>query len=251
MAFDVICSHLRKSFSSAERTSTPCADLSVRFPAGCISTIIGESGCGKTTLLRIIAGLEPAEAGSVTFCDANQKRPARVAMVFQEPRLMDWLTVEENVALAVRHLPRALARERVASALQSVALDACAQAMPAELSGGMAQRVGFARALAADPDVLLLDEAFSALDALTRERLRREFVRIHAARPMTVIAVTHDVLEAVLLSSHIHKLAHGRLEQSWHVPVAYPRALDDARVADLAATLTAAFLDTAGAARDG
>ncbi len=231
--FDLICSSLTKSFTSrtdAQKQRTPVDRLSTTFAAGEISTIIGESGCGKTTLLRLLAGLETPDSGTVTYSENGTQGRPKIGMVFQEPRLFPWLTVEENVALAVRRLPEKERRQRVQQTLEIVGLAGRANALSGELSGGMAQRAGFARALVRRPDILLMDEPFSALDALTRERLRSEFVRIFSHSPMTVVLVTHDVWEAALLSRSIYKLADGALQKLTEIDTAYPRRIDDMRI---------------------
>ena len=253
----VVCTHLIKRFAKPapqkaglwarlaggrrSETLTVVDDLNLAFTPGAVTAIVGESGCGKTTLLRLIAGLESPDAGGITVSDASGK-PARIGMVFQEPRLFAWLTVAENVALAVRDLPPEEQSRRVRETLTAVGLTDFAEAYPHELSGGMAQRAGFARALAGNPDVLLLDEAFSALDALTRDRLRREFLRILEARPMTVILVTHDVLEAVLLAQDIIKLSAGKVVRRWQCGAPHPRRITDTGPAALAAEITDSFM---------
>lgn len=255
--FSVTCTHLFKRFTkpspksggfwarlaggqAVSDTLTVVDDLNLTFAAGAVTAIVGESGCGKTTLLRLIAGLETPDSGCVTVADASGNS-ARIGMVFQEPRLFAWLTVAQNVALAVRELPAEEQHRRVKETLATVGLSDFSNALPHELSGGMAQRAGFARALAGNPDVLLLDEAFSALDALTRDRLRREFLRIFQARPMTVILVTHDVLEAVLLAQDIIKLSAGQIERRWRCDAPYPRRITDPHPAALAAEITDSF----------
>ena len=241
--FSVSCSHLVKHFAGV----TPARDLCFEFEAGAITAIVGRSGCGKTTLLRMIAGLEAPESGSIAFTDraggSRGRRPV-ISMVFQEPRLFPWLTVRENIALAVRRKPAAEQRALVDETLETVALSAAADKMPRELSGGMAQRVGMARALCRHPDILLLDEAFSALDALTREKLRAEFIEIASRRPMTTILVTHDVLEAVLLSRTVCRLEEGAFTQTWQVPAPYPRRLGQPGLARLADSILEAFFRT-------
>ncbi|MBQ8829143.1 MAG: ABC transporter ATP-binding protein [Burkholderiaceae bacterium] len=224
--FDIVCSGLKKVFQSGDRTSRPLDDLTVTIPAGEITAVIGESGCGKTTFLRMIAGLDKPNEGTLSFIDKDQNRQSpKVAVVFQEPRLFAWLTVRENIAMAIRHLPKDEQNEKVDQVLDLVRLTKASDLYPRELSGGMAQRVGLARALVASPDILLLDEAFSALDALTRQKLYQEFIRIHKECPMTTVLVTHDVMEAVLLSRHIHYFASGKVKASFEVPFDYPRSL--------------------------
>ncbi len=237
-------SHLTKTFAAESGPVHAVRDVTLDFPAGEIAAVIGESGCGKTTLLRLIAGLEQPDAGAVTITDASgASRPGEVAVVFQEPRLFPWLTVAENVRLAVRRLPAAEQARRLTDVLSLTGLTGAAHRYPDELSGGMAQRAGFARALAVAPDVLLLDEAFSALDALTRRRVRNEFLKIHAKRPMTTVLVTHDILEACLTARTIVRLQSGQVIQTYRVAADYPRTLSTPGVGALADAIEADFFN--------
>ena len=186
--------------------------------------LLGRSGSGKTTLLRTLAGLDPAPA------DAEIMLPRPVSVVFQEPRLLPWKPVWQNVALG---LPGADARARAEAALREVGLERHLDAWPATLSGGEAQRVALARALVREPHLLLLDEPFAALDALTRIRMHglvAELWRVHA--PTTLI-VTHDVDEAILLADRCVVLAHGRLVADILVDIAHPRRHGHARFGEL------------------
>ncbi len=236
------CEHLTKTFEGSSTIVKPVDDLTLEFEAGRISAIIGESGCGKTTLLRLIAGLETADSGKIIFGQLH--RAPVISMVFQEPRLFPWFTVEQNIALSVRHLPSTEQREKVENVLELVGLKAFREALPGELSGGMAQRVGLARALCPSPDILLLDEAFSGLDALTRRRIYGEFIRIHQKAPITTILVTHDVTEAVLLSSKVYRFAEGRCRQQFRVDFDYPRSLATEGLGELSETILDQFLHT-------
>ena len=179
---------------------------------GEIVTLVGESGSGKSTLLRIIAGLlEPSEGTVHVFGQsAEAARQARAyGIVFQNPTLYAWRTVEENVALPLEVIGLAKAERatRVAEALDLVRLAGFARSYPAQLSGGMQQRVAIARALAYRPPLLLLDEPFAALDALTRERLTQDLRAIQAQAGLTVFFVTHDIADAVFLSDHVAVLS--------------------------------------------
>ncbi|MCI5896186.1 MAG: ABC transporter ATP-binding protein [Sutterella sp.] len=236
------CEHLTKTFEGTSTIVKPVDDLTIEFQAGQISAIIGESGCGKTTLLRLIAGLEFADSGRVVFGQLHRK-PV-ISMVFQEPRLFPWFTVEQNIALSVRQLPSQEQRKKVENVLELVGLRDFRHALPSELSGGMAQRVGLARALCPLPDILLLDEAFSGLDALTRRRIYGEFIRIHQRAPITTILVTHDVMEAVLLSSNVYRFADGRCQQQFNVDFDYPRTLATEGLGELSETILDQFLHT-------
>jgi len=177
-------------------------DLSVA--RGEIVVILGASGCGKSTLLRIVAGLDRDYRGSVRVAGAEVRGPsADRGVVFQEHRLLPWLTVYENVAFAVRELPEAERKATVDAHLAMVGLGSFAGAYPHQLSGGMAQRVSIARALAARPQLLLLDEPFGALDALTKASMQEELLRIWQAERATLLLVTHDIEEAVFLADRV------------------------------------------------
>ena len=226
--FSIECQNLSKEFRSQNGSIKPVDGLSLNLKAGEIHAVIGESGCGKTTLLRLIAGLETPDCGSMSF--SPQGQVPTISIVFQEPRLFPWFTVEKNVALSVRHLSADEQNEKVRRVLELVGLSKCRELLPSQLSGGMAQRVGLARALCPEPDILLLDEAFSALDALTRSKIYPEFIRIHERQPVTTVLVTHDVTEAVLLSRNIFRLGQGRLLKTYCVDQPYPRTLATAGV---------------------
>ena len=184
--------------------------LDLEVPAGSFTAIIGPNGCGKSTLLRLVAGLLTPTAGKVRLgADEAATAPlagdGRTGLAFQQPRLLPWLTVSGNVALplAMAGAPAAERRTRAELALARVGLETAGGVRPRELSGGMAQRAGLARALITDPPVLLLDEPFSALDALTREAFDDELQRLWMQRPRTLLMVTHSVSEAIRLADRI------------------------------------------------
>ena len=171
---------------------------------GEIVAIVGGSGCGKSTLLRAISGLDRPTKGLVHLDDEVITQPhEKIGIIFQEPRLLPWLTVAENVGFGIAHLPAAERKERVARALDRVGLTDKADVWPRELSGGQAQRVAIARALMPRPEVLLLDEPFSALDAFTRADLQDHLLDLWADSKPTLVLVTHDVDEAVVLADRI------------------------------------------------
>ncbi len=178
-------------------------DLDVR--AGEFVAVVGPSGCGKTTLLNCIAGFESIDAGSITIDGEAVREPSpRRVFVFQEPGIFPWLTVEENIGFGLaRSAPEGARREIIARFIDMVGLRGFERALPSELSGGMKQRVEFARALAVEPDVLYLDEPFGSLDAFTRLEMRREIVRIWSTTGTTCILVTHDVEEACELADRV------------------------------------------------
>ncbi len=188
--------------------------------------LVGPSGCGKTTLLRLVAGLEQPTKGQVYLDGEEVQNPRRdVGLVFQEPTLMDWRTVEKNVMLPLElngHR-REEARRRVESLLDLVGLSGFEAAYPAQLSGGMAQRVALARALVHDPRLLLLDEPFGALDAMTRERMGQELLRVWRARCKTVLMVTHSVNEAIFLADRVLVLSQRPASIQAEIAVDLPR----------------------------
>jgi sulfate transport system ATP-binding protein len=194
-------------------------DVSLDIDSGELVALLGPSGCGKTTLLRIIAGLETADTGSILFSGADTTdvhvRERQVGFVFQHYALFRHMTVFENVAFGLRVKPRGLRpsdaqiKQKVHELLSLVQLDWLADRYPSQLSGGQRQRIALARALAVEPKVLLLDEPFGALDALTRAKLQDELLQIVATTQSTVVMVTHDVDEAVLLSDKIVMMTNG------------------------------------------
>jgi NitT/TauT family transport system ATP-binding protein len=198
--------------------------------------LIGASGCGKSTLLNLVAGLDGPTSGQV---DTGGRR---VGLMFQEPALFPWLTAGRNVELALRArgVPKAMRRAQVADLLDTVRLSGFADKRPHELSGGMRQRVALARALAQDADVLLMDEPFGALDAMTRDLLHDEIERICADRMLTVLFVTHNVREAARLGDRVVLLSSrpGRVIAEYQVPRQGPRRIDSPEVSKLAAALT-------------
>src|SRR6185437_15246918 len=208
-------------------------DIELAVDRGEIVGIVGTSGCGKSTLLRIVAGLERPSSGSVTL-DAvavDGPRP-EVGLVFQEPRLMPWLSVRDNVEFALAKRPREQRRPLADAALARVGLGAFANALPQQLSGGMAQRAAIARALVARPAVLLLDEPFSALDAFTRFSLQDHLLDIWRADQPTMLFVTHDIEEALVLSDRVVVMhaKPGRIHAQYRIDLPRPRRRTEARL---------------------
>ena len=202
-------------FETRNGAFTALRDINLEIKKGEFVTLIGHSGCGKSTLLNLIAGLTDPTSGYL-FLSGRQiagPGPDR-GVVFQNHSLLPWLTCFENIHLAVERVfaateTKAQLRERTARALDMVGLSTSAEKRPHEISGGMKQRVGIARALAMEPKVLLMDEPFGALDALTRARLQDELMRIVSATGSTVVMVTHDVDEAVLLADRVVMMTNG------------------------------------------
>ncbi|MEO0035689.1 MAG: Aliphatic sulfonates import ATP-binding protein SsuB [Pseudomonadota bacterium] len=200
--------------------------LTLSIPEGEILAIVGGSGCGKSTLLRLIAGLDAPSRGRIALDGAPIVEPhPDVAVVFQEPRLMPWLSIEDNVGFGIRALPAAEYRDRVEQALERVGLLDRRGHWPRELSGGQAQRVALARALVRRPRVLLLDEPFSALDALTRAGLQDHLLELWAYDRPTLILVTHDIEEALVLADRVVVMQPdpGRIRLDLPLPLARPR----------------------------
>jgi sulfonate transport system ATP-binding protein len=210
--------------------------LSLTVGTGEFVCIVGASGCGKSTLLSIVAGLDTPTSGTV---DSSGRR---VAMMFQEPALFPWMTARKNVELAMRarRVPKDQRRQRAAELLGTVHLGEFADRRPHELSGGMRQRVALARSLAQEADVLLMDEPFGALDAMTRDLLHDELERICADRKLSVLFVTHNVREAVRLGDRVVLLSSrpGRVIEEYDVPRTGPRRIDSASVAGMAGKIT-------------
>jgi nitrate/nitrite transport system ATP-binding protein len=224
--------HVDKTFIRGSQQTEVLKDITLGIDRGEYVSIIGHSGCGKSTLLNIVAGLTRATIGGVLLeeREVNEPGPDR-AVVFQNHSLLPWLTVYDNVRLAVdKVFSGAKSRaERDAWTMHNLDLVQMGHAKdkrPAEISGGMKQRVGLARALAMEPKVLLLDEPFGALDALTRAHLQDSVMAIHQKLGNTVLMITHDVDEAVLLSDRIVMMTNGpaaRIGEVLEVPLARPR----------------------------
>jgi nitrate/nitrite transport system ATP-binding protein len=224
--------HVGKTFSRGAQETEVLRDITISIDQGEYVSIIGHSGCGKSTLLNIVAGLVPVTSGGILLEDreVNSPGPDR-AVVFQNHSLLPWLTVYDNVRLAVDKVfsgtkSRADRHAWTMHNLDLVQMGHAKDKRPSEISGGMKQRVGIARALAMEPKVLLLDEPFGALDALTRAHLQDSVMAIHQKLGNTVLMITHDVDEAVLLSDRIVMMTNGpaaRIGEVLDVPLARPR----------------------------
>jgi len=209
--------------------------ISLEVARGDFVCLVGASGCGKSTLLHLLAGLDSPTAGSVAV-------EGRTALMFQEAALFPWLTLAGNVSLALRlrGVPRRERRDQVTALLQMVHLEGFADRRPHELSGGMRQRVALARALAQDADVLLMDEPFGSLDAMTRDLLHAELERLWSDRHFTALFVTHNVREAVRLANRVLVLTSrpGRVSTEFSVDIPRPRRIETPAVSALAGEIT-------------
>ncbi len=246
-AQSVRLTEVERSFPRGRDTRAVLRGVDVHVTAGEIVAVVGPSGCGKSTLLRLIGGLDAPSGGSILLDNTRVGDvDERTAVAFQEPRLLPWRTIAQNVELGLpRGTSRAEGRERVRQLLQLVGLEHAADQRPREVSGGMAQRASLARALARNPGVLLLDEPFGALDALTRLRMHDLLLKIHAAEPTTVLLVTHDVEEALYLADRVLLLRTldddaadvTSIARTITVPGHRPRDRADRGLADLRAEL--------------
>ena len=198
MAHDVRIEDLRKSYGEAP----VLGPVDLLLEAGTITVIIGRSGCGKTTLLRCLGGLERPDSGLIRV-GHGMLQPRDIGYVFQEPRLMPWLTVAANIAFGLARGDQPARDEAVGEALLRIGMPGAGHLLPKQLSGGMAQRVALARGLAAGPEVLLLDEPFSALDPFTREQMQDHLLHLHRCYGTTIVLITHDMDEALALADRI------------------------------------------------
>jgi NitT/TauT family transport system ATP-binding protein len=217
-------------------TAVPALDhVSLAVAPGEFICLIGASGCGKSTLLNLVAGLDTPTGGAISVS-------GRLAMMFQEPGLFPWLTAAGNIELALRAkgVGRVERKRRALELLETVHLGGFGPKLPHELSGGMRQRVALARALAQDADVLLMDEPFGALDAMTRDLLHDELDRVREGRNLTVLFVTHNVREAARLGDRVVLLSSrpGKVIAEYPVPIPRPRRIDSAPVSELAGSIT-------------
>jgi NitT/TauT family transport system ATP-binding protein len=218
--------HLSKHYTTRQGPLPAVEDVSFEVAPGEFLGIVGPSGCGKTTLLRLLSGLALPDQGQVCLHGQPLHGPCReIGFVFQKANLMPWRTVFDNILLPlqVQHTPSAEAEQRAARALELVGLAEFAGNYPRELSGGMEQRVAIARALVHEPEILLLDEPFGALDALTRERLNQELLRVWEISRKTVVMVTHDIREAVYLADRVLVLSQRPGRVAAMVPITLPR----------------------------
>ena len=232
----VTLDHVSKSFGAPGAANLVLDDISLNVAPGEFVCLLGASGCGKSTLLNLVAGLDQPTTGTIALPGG------RAALMFQEHALFPWLTAGQNVELALRlrGVPRTQRREEAQRLLELVRLGGAHGKRVHELSGGMRQRVAMARALAQDASVLLMDEPFAALDAITRDVLHEELTRIWEQTGVCVLFVTHNVREAVRLAQRVVLLSSrpGRIAQQWTIDLPQPRRIESSGVADLAVEIT-------------
>jgi len=239
--------NVTKRFEGASGQVTALEDITLDVREGEFLAVVGPSGCGKSTLLSLLAGLEQTNEGQIRIGDAPVVAPGRDRLVmFQQDALFPWLNVLENVMFGLRLKPALTESERLESAryhLHLVGLSNKEKARPHELSGGMRQRVALARSLAPNPRVLLMDEPFSALDALTREQLYGDIQEIFTKRKKTIVLVTHNIREAVCLGDRVVLFSPnpGRVQQVFDVNLPRPRRMNDPALAALASEVTTAL----------
>jgi len=236
----------RKSFQQGNRRNVVLEDIQLELRQGNFLTIIGPSGCGKSTLLKIIAGIDTDYTGIVSISGRQIDHPGiRQGFIFQEHRLFPWQTVEQNIA-ANFNLKDPDVKAKVKDLIETVRLTGYEKAYPSELSGGMSQRVAIARALLREPEVLLLDEPFGALDAFTRQHLQEVLLGIWREKQITMILVTHDIDEAVYLGTDLAILRAnpGQVEKVLPIDLPFPRNRADSSFQYLRQTVLEAFEKT-------
>ena len=222
---------LQKDYQTRQGTFTAFSDIDLHIHAGEVVCLLGASGCGKSSLLLTIAGLQSADQGEICLQGTRLHAPhPQVGLVFQQAALLPWLTVWDNIAfgLQLKQMPqisRSEMRSRISTAISSVHLQGFERAYPHQLSGGMAQRVALARSLARQPQLLLLDEPFSALDAITRLEMQKLLLEIIQQQHSTVLLVTHDIDEALLLGDRVLLMSRrpGRIHREWAIDQPKPR----------------------------
>lgn len=225
-AAEITFDRVGRSFEQAGRVTRALDGCSLTIRPGELFSLLGPSGTGKTTLLNLVAGFDVADTGEVRVGGRVVTRPGRDrAVVFQAPTLLPWLSARDNVAMGLRRigLSRAERRKAAIDQLTEVGLGDAANRRPHQMSGGMQQRVGIARALAMKPSVLLMDEPFAALDSYVRSEMQRLVVELHLRHPVTTVFVTHSIEEALLLSDRIGVMSAGSVSKVYDVDLPQPR----------------------------
>lgn len=239
--------HIKKVFHFPDEELEVLSDINFSIRSGEFISIVGASGCGKSTLLRLIAGLEKSTEGEIRLNDKKVEKPsAEVGFVFQESRLLPWLTVEENIAFGLhRKMSKEEQRELVQKYIDIVGLSGFEKARPKQLSGGMQQRASIARSLIGNPGVLLLDEPFGALDALTRINMQQEIQKIWEKEKKTMILVTHDIEEAIYLGDRVIIMSSrpGIIKREIQIQFPRPRYRTSPDFVDVKKTILADFFE--------
>jgi NitT/TauT family transport system ATP-binding protein len=231
-----ILSFKNVSFSYEPNLPEILHDVSFELPIGSFTVIVGPSGSGKSTILRLVTGLDKPVQGSV-------ENTARTRMIFQGGALLPWETVLENVKIGLtgRKLTDAAQEKEALAALKELGIEELKDSYPRHISGGQRQRVGIARALVSAPELLLLDEPFSALDIETSERLSEEVLRIHEAQKITMLMVSHSIEDAVRLADTVFVFRDGSIAETIHIPIPRPRRHDDPQVQEIIKKVQAAI----------
>lgn len=245
----MVFNDLQKEFATSDGVLAALGPISLTTGGGEWVSFVGPSGCGKSTLLNIAAGLTTPSAGSVRFeSETGEPRPPpRLGLMFQDPRLLPWRSALRNVSLGIEDaMPRTRWEATSQGWLTQVGLHDFANALPYQLSGGMRQRVALARTLAIEPEILLLDEPFAAVDYIARVRMQRDIESLWQTNRWTVLYVTHDPLEALLLSDRIALMSPrpGRIVREMKIDIARPRRREDPQLMSLLADLITTLDDT-------
>ena len=218
--------NISKTFKNSNGGLSVLENINFGVKEGDFVCIVGESGCGKTTLFRLISGLEKPSSGSILIDDKTVMEPSdEIGLVFQNPRLLPWLSVKKNIEFGFKIRKKVIPDNIIAQTINLVGIQGFEKTKPKDLSGGMAQRVAIARAIVTEPSVLLMDEPFGAIDALTRTRLQKELTKIWLTKKMTIVFITHDIEEAIALATKIIVLTPrpGKIRRIFQIPIGYPR----------------------------
>ncbi|MFL0251088.1 ABC transporter ATP-binding protein [Clostridium neuense] len=226
----LIVKNLSKTFEFQNKKIQVLKDINLDIPDRSFITMVGKSGCGKTTFLRIVAGLESKTEGQIEFINCKDRSKKKIGIVFQEPRLMPWLTVEQNLAFSlIKCKDKSYVKDKVQATLEILGLADFKKAYPSQISGGMAQRVSLGRTLCFDPKIILMDEPLGALDAFTRKKLQNELVDIFIKSGKTFIFVTHDIEEAVYLGQRVAVMNNGIITEEIQIDLDFYRNPEDAK----------------------
>lgn len=248
MQYKFELNNVHKIFELEDRKLEVLQNINLNARQGEFITIVGASGCGKSTLIRILAGLEKTTSGEVLVDGQPVVKPTvKTGMIFQEARLYPWLTVEKNIEFGIHdeNLKKEERKKKVAEMVEMIGLQGFEKAIPKQLSGGMQQRVNIARALINKPNILLLDEPFGALDALTRINMQNEILRIWEQEKTTMVLITHDIDEAIFLSDKVVILSNkpGTISKIIRVDMSKPRDRNSAAFVDIRRTIYNEFFE--------